>query len=167
MQQLHPRAKWLFFFKFVISNIFLSIFVVFLFAAYMTPLFKAETPQVVGMAVIFYFFMIGLSGIFSYLWAGLTYSNYKYQISDDAFKIELGVISKKFVSIPYDRIQNIDIYRGLLDRMLGLSDLHIQTAGISGYALTEGRIPGIDPSLAEELRAKLIQLAKKPTRQGV
>jgi membrane protein YdbS with pleckstrin-like domain len=138
-----------------------------LFAAYLTAFLKGSTSPVVGMAIIFYLLLVGLGIAFSYFWAELTYSNYKYEITVDTVKIELGVIGKKFVSIPYDRIQNVDIYRGVLERLLGLSDLHVQTAGISGYALTEGHIPGIDPALAEELRDKLIQLAKRPSKQGV
>ena len=48
----------------------------------------------------------------SYIWARLSYKNYRYRLTDLALEKELGVISKKYVSIPYDKIQNVDIYRG-------------------------------------------------------
>jgi len=85
-------------------------------------------------------------------------------------KIEKGVIWKKYISIPYERIQNVDIYRGILARILGLSDLHIQTAGYSAYGKhgmgSEGRFPGLDTRTAEQLREQLVKRAKG-TRQGL
>ena len=73
----------------------------------------------------------------------------------------LGVINKKYVSIPYSRIQNVDINRGLLERMFGLSTLKIQTAGASattslGSRGAEGVLPGLSQEVAEQLRGELI-----------
>ena len=88
---------------------------------------------------------------------------------EDVFKKESGVIWKKYVSIPYERIQNVDIYRGVFARILGLSDLHIQTAGASVVSYgrgglagvgAEGRLPGIGKDVAEKLRDGLIKRAK-------
>ncbi|MEK7680604.1 MAG: PH domain-containing protein [Patescibacteria group bacterium] len=87
----------------------------------------------------------------------------------------MGVITKKYVTIPYDKIQNVDIYRGILARILGLSDLHIQTAGaslqISRYGLlgaaAEGRLSGLSQADAEQLRDELIRRAKRTKDQGV
>ena len=61
--------------------------------------------------------------ILCFIWAKLTYRFYRYESTDLGFRKESGVIYKKYVTIPYDRIQNVDIYRGILARILGLSDL--------------------------------------------
>jgi len=85
--------------------------------------------------------------------------------------VEKGIIWKRNVSIPYERIQNVDILRGIFARMFGLSDLQIQTAGQSattGFSLlssSEGRLPGLDIQTAEKLRDELIKRAKG--KQGV
>jgi len=109
--------------------------------------------------------------IFSYVWAKLSYHYYRYQLTDDCFRKELGVIYKKYVSIPYDRIQNIDINRGIIDRLLGLSTLLIQTAGSSmaignkysyGFG-AEGTLTGLSKEDAEKLRDELIKRAKRST----
>ena len=105
---------------------------------------------------------------FSLLWSKLAYDAYKYELREDGFRKEYGVIWKKYVTIPYERIQNVDINRGLLARLLGLSDLQIQTAGISAtvsrYGMAgmgaEGRLPGISKDVAEELRDELIKRAR-------
>ncbi len=105
--------------------------------------------------------------VFGYIWAYLTYQNYKYELTPNGFRKESGVIWKQYVTIPYQKIQNVDIYRGLLARILGLSDLQIQTAGASASfdkygavgAGAEGRLPGISMTEAEKLRDELIKRA--------
>ena len=108
------------------------------------------------------FSLYGSLGLFlfvvvvSYVWAKLYYESFKFELAAKGLKIEGGVIWKKYVTIPYGRIQNVDIYRGPLARILGLSDIHVQTAGISGAMITEGRISGLSPKDAEEMGEKLV-----------
>lgn len=174
MNKLHPKAVWLFFFHSAIALFFLVPFLIFVpgFA------FLVGATQVVGGVEVFLIFLpiimlvfIGGNLLFAYLIAHLTYENWKYQMSDNAVKIEKGIIWKKYISIPYERIQNVDIYRGVFARMLGLSDLQIQTAGYSAptpYAAgTEGRLPGLDQKVAEQLRDDLIKKIKSPSKQGL
>jgi len=66
--------------------------------------------------LVFLFFVI-----FSYVRSRLLYKYYFYELTENSFRKEHGIIYKKYVSIPYTRIQNIDIYRGVLARILGLS----------------------------------------------
>ena len=113
--------------------------------------------------------------ILCFVWAKLTYHFYRYELLDIGFRKESGVIYKKYVTIPYDRIQNIDIDRGILARILGLSDLHIQTAGasvaLSSYGVmggsAEGRLPAISMEVSEQLRDELIRRARQPKNQGL
>lgn len=109
-------------------------------------------------ATILIFFVL-LYGLLSYLLSVLSYNNWRYEFTHNAIKIEKGIIWKRYISIPYDRVQNIDINRGILARMLGISDLQIQTAGYSAVSrgqASEGRLPGLDPIIAENLRDNLI-----------
>jgi len=124
-----------------------------------------------GLWLIFF----GLYIIFCYIWARLTYKYWQYELAEDAFKKESGVIWKKYVSIPYERIQNIDINRGVFARILGLSDIQVQTAGASAVSYgrgglagvgAEGRLPGIGKDMAEKLREELIKRAKQ-SRQPI
>src|SRR3989344_4147735 len=80
--------------------------------------------------------------LLTYIWARLSYHFYRYELTKEGFRKESGVISKSYVTIPYNRIQNVDIYRGVMARLLGLSSLWIQTAGISGMVRAEGLLPG-------------------------
>lgn len=118
--------------------------------------------------------MLAAYAVFCYFLAYLTHRFWKYELTEHSLKIEKGIIWKKYISIPYDRVQNVDIYRGLIDRILGLSDLHVQTAGYSGSfsghrkrgIASEGRLPGLAPEIAEQLRDRLIKRTRG-VRQGL
>ena len=171
MKQLDPKAVWLFFIQrligFVILFSILGIMFGFtLFAALSETglLSTFAVPGFLAGAIVIIFLLL-----FSFLTAKLSYSNYKYELREDGFRKESGIILKKYVTVPYERIQNVDIYRGLIPRMLGLSDLQIQTAGYSGNngkgGGSEGRLPAISTQEAEELRDKLIRRSKGQVHQ--
>lgn len=167
MEKLHPKVVWIFFFQFLFAPLFLGFFIAPLLIVIQRKISEEAVVLPWGWLILGFFLYI----IFCYIWAKLTYRFWRYQLTEDAIKIEKGVIWKKYISIPYERIQNVDIYRGVLARLLGLSDLQIQTAGYSGgygkYGRgTEGKLPGIDIQTAEQLREDLIKKLKG-TKQGL
>ncbi len=172
MQQLNPKAVWLFFIssvtRWIIPLLFLGVFLGGLAATESTtegfsiPLwFKIIFPLVVLILL--------------YVWARLSYHFYRYELSSNGLRTERGVIYKKYVTIPYERIQNVDIHRGILARILGLSDLQIQTAGVSASVSrygamgihAEGRLPGLDHQIAEQMRDDLINRARGAHSPGL
>jgi len=62
------------------------------------------------------------------------------------------VFWKRYSNIPYERIQNVDVHRGIIARTFGFSSVMIQTAGFSGPAGAEGNIPAVEMKHAEEIR---------------
>jgi uncharacterized membrane protein YdbT with pleckstrin-like domain len=101
---------------------------------------------------------------YSVLWVRL----FGYQLEDKEVKIEKGVISKSYDSIPYSRIQNVGIERSLLERMLGISSLQIHTAGHSGQGSgAEGGIPGVEKDTAEEVREAIMKKARGSEEGGL
>jgi len=170
MQKLHPKVVWIFFFRSLGVGIVLLIFLGWFGGMGLIATLMGEGKGIdwgwIILVLVLYF-------IFAYLWAKLTYNAYKYELTEDAFKKEHGVIWKRYVSVPYERIQNVDIHRGILARILGLSDLMIQTAGYAGGGgrhgmgrEPEGRLPGVSREKAEQLREELIRRAKG-TKQGL
>jgi len=164
MEKLHPKAIWLFFFRAFFA---LSFFTVFIFIPFSPLISSIKDYLSLGSLIIITLLLIA---IFSYIWARLTYRFWLYELDENAVKIEKGVITKKYITIPYERIQNIDIYRGIFARLFGLSDLQIQTAGYSNYKQhsqgSEGRLPGLGVQKAESLREQLVKKIKG-TDQGL
>ena len=96
--------------------------------------------------------------IISWFVAKLSYRFYKYELRKEGIYKETGILFKKYLSIPYSRVQNINIKRGLIDRMLNLSTLQIYTAGSSHpYNQAEGHFPAFTKEKAEELRQRIMQ----------
>lgn len=166
MKQLHPKAVWLFFFSNIISSVFCSFFLAFFSTA-----FFVQNANILILPIIFVVILVVVI-VLSFVFSKLTFHFYKYELTDIGFKKEHGIIWKKYVTIPYDRIQNVDIYRGVFARILGLSDLQIQTAGAivpgSYGAFSEGRLPGLSKEDAEILRDELVMRAReRKSNQGL
>lgn len=162
MKQLDPKAVWLFFIKFLSGLLPIMIF----FGAGFSSYFQDASP----LLIVFVIVILPWTFI-AYIFSKLTYHYYKYELLPEGFRKEHGIIWKKYVTIPYDRIQNVDIYRGLVARLLGLSDLQIQTAGgisAGSYgAMSEGRLPGLSKEVAETLRDELIRKRPNHSAQGL
>ena len=79
-----------------------------------------------------------------------------YQLRDDDVLFRRGILYQRFVAVPYGRMQLVDINRGPLDRLLGLSELKFVTAA----AATGVVIPGLAEADAESLRDRLVALAE-------
>jgi membrane protein YdbS with pleckstrin-like domain len=79
-----------------------------------------------------------------------------FQLRDDDLLFRRGLLFQRFVSVPYGRMQLIDITRGPVSRVVGLSDLHFVTAAASSSVA----IPGLPVAVAEELRDQLVALAE-------
>lgn len=171
MQQLNPKAVWLFFTHTIALSIVLIIFSSGIISSIISEfiLAKASDDVYVGGWLLVFIVIVVIFIIIAFVWAKLSYNNFRYELRDDGFRKESGVIYKKYTSIPYERIQNVDINRGILARILGLSDLQIQTAGnsnsynnlrIGGGGAAEGRLPGLSLDVAEQLRDELIRRSK-------
>jgi uncharacterized membrane protein YdbT with pleckstrin-like domain len=178
MKQLDSKAVWLFFINFILRWFFLIVFLMFwawplFFTLQVAPDLVPEN-YILGVIIRALIFLV-VFVVLCFIWAKLTYRFYRYELTEDGFRKELGVIYKKYVTIPYDRIQNVDIYRGIWSRILGLSDLNIQTAGASAVVNrngawgvgSEGRLPALSREVAEQLRDELIKRAKQSKNQGL
>jgi uncharacterized protein len=165
-KQLDKKAVWFFFLQNMIGYFFVFVFIGgWLLMMFMSLLFGNTNIDFSSIAIMFFSFtvfcMFVIVPVISYIVAVLSYKNYTYELTEDCFRKEHGIIWKKYVSIPYGRIQNVDIYRGVFARMLGLSDLNIQTAGASVQNTAgEGRLPAISALEAEALRDELIKRTK-------
>lgn len=169
IQRLHPGARWLFRFKAYGSLIF---FFVFLIVLQMNSLLSSlisggEISEVVGTILYIGLIGIGILVISGEIYSRLAYANWGYEFTDTELKTEKGIVWKKYSNVPYARIQNVEIQRGILARLFGFSTLYIQTAGAHytrNGTYAEGQIPAVDLRKAEEIRTNLM---KRITSKGM
>lgn len=159
MKQLDKRFIWLHFIKNIIGYLLLLAFVMIPMGSILwltiTEL-NLQISALVLFGVIMPFMFFVFMGMM-YAWSYLVWHFYRYNLSQDTFNKEYGVIMKRYVSIPYARIQNVDVQRTLLDRFFGLSTIFIQTAGASGIVGSEGVLPGISKDQAFALKEELLK----------
>jgi hypothetical protein len=73
------------------------------------------------------FFVVGGLGLLSPLGQFLAYSKEEYAITDKRLLISKGIIGKDFKAIDLNRIKNIEVNVGLLDKILGTGSILIFT----------------------------------------
>ena len=160
-EHLGITAFWIFMLQ------MMSPALIFLLIAFLFPQLSANMPQeLLRYTEPFgrFFFLIGLStlligGVIGYL----RYVTYKFCLADDALLIEQGILNKERVSIPYRQVQNINLNRSIIDRLLGVSHLIILTAGHDdddpgdrNYE-SEGHLPLLNKHRAEQIQAELLK----------
>ena len=108
--------------------------------------------------IISYLVFITIS-VLNYLYNAAYTKNFHYKISEDHIVIKHGVFTKIVATIPYSRIQNINIVNGVFDRIFKIFTVKIETAGSSGVVASaqkgrirpEGYIPGLkNPEIIEK-----------------
>lgn len=101
--------------------------------------------------------MVSLFGILSVLVVllvsgVLSWLRFTYSVVDGELRIEQGVLVRKNIYLSKERIQVIDIKAGILQRMFGLVEVEVKTAGSSSKA---AKISAISREKAEQLKAAL------------
>lgn len=57
------------------------------------------------------------------------YQRFRYELTDDTFDVASGVVSRRDREVPLRRIQNVDVRQNVLQRILHISAVHVETAG--------------------------------------
>jgi putative membrane protein len=167
-QTLGKKVFWLFFLQispaaFIVLILFLFFLIVSFQPFLANTIYGNLQKYSLTASLVSFLLFVMIAGIsFAYSW--LTYINFTFCMADDSFKIKRGIINKTEDAIPYKQIQDVDVERGLLFLILGLSRLVILTAGHEDERdnegdESEGVIPAVDKKLAEWLQAELLRRA--------
>jgi uncharacterized protein len=89
------------------------------------------------------------------IWPPLAYRRWRYRLGPDALEIRRGVLVHRESSVPYRRVQQVDLSRGPIDRLLGLTSADLTTAA----ATSDGSVPGLSPPDAERFRQRVLERA--------
>ncbi len=176
MNKLHPGVKWSWRLGYIFVAIFFSVFFSIWFGGFMTVITKPDS--IGGFVLGFFLTWLVLLIVFIILievWVRMAYNRWLYEFTDSNLKLERGVIWKRYSNIPYERVQNVDIHRGIIARILGFSSVMIQTAGYSGYyggrheggVMSEGHIPAVSVEGAEKIREFVMKKISKHNKSGL
>ncbi len=84
----------------------------------------------------------------AYTWADLYLRSYRWCLGEEEVQIWRGILFRARITIPYARVQNVNVVRGPLLLLFKLSSVEVETAGQKGmYSRgvyqTEGYLPGV------------------------
>lgn len=88
-------------------------------------------------------------------WAHWEWRRWWWGTGAEALEVGHGVVIRRSSYVPYHRIQQIDVERGPVERLLGLASLTVHTAS----ATTDASIPGLAVDDARALRRHLLEQA--------
>ena len=84
-----------------------------------------------GVMFIAAFIFVGLviAWILSVVWTMISYFDFKVTVQDERIVITKGLIEKKRVTIPLNRVQAVQIHENPLRQLLGFASVQIESAG--------------------------------------
>lgn len=125
----------------IAANIFISVILV----QFGTEIsFWGLGLKEVGFVIAVLFFII------SYL----QYRRFYFYVEDDKFVMEKGLLSRDRITIPFDRIQTVNLNQNLIQQVLGVMAVKVDTAGSSEKELEISALPKL---YARELQEYLIE----------
>jgi uncharacterized membrane protein YdbT with pleckstrin-like domain len=96
------------------------------------------------------------------VWLGLEYLKWNFThfvVTSDRVIFRTGVLSKRGVEIPLERVNNINFHQKIWERMIGAGDLEIESAGRDGQStFNDVRQP---EAVQQELYRMMEQYARK------
>lgn len=111
--------------------------------------------QVLLMASIVLFVMI-------FLRTYLEYRYYTYLFTEDAFIMTYGYIVRNEIATLYHQIQNVNIQRSILDRLIGVSQIIILMTGSDRDARRNQIVlPAVGNRKAKMVQAELLRRARR------
>jgi|TARA_Y100000310_G_scaffold72424_1_gene68460 membrane protein YdbS with pleckstrin-like domain len=177
MERLHSGAKWAFRIRGYFSGI--PLLFIFLWIGGAVSSFTKVSDvgsgsNILMVSLIMFIIYIIVVITIAEIYARMAYKRWLYEFTPISLKLERGIIWKRYSNIPYERVQNVDVHRGILARMLGFSTVDIQTAGFHmsygrrGRPRSEGHLPAISVDGAEKIREFLMKkISGKNNGQGM
>src|SRR5215212_8157971 len=99
--------------------------------------------------------LLALGALLLLAWSALEWLRRTWTLEGGALRLEEGVLSRKLRAVPFDRIQQVDLVRKPLHRLLGVATLRVETAG--GGSAAEVDLHVVTLPEARALRAILLR----------
>ncbi|WP_120242655.1 PH domain-containing protein [Halopiger aswanensis] len=141
MNRLHPFSAVTYSLRYAFLGLWLPLFLVGALAGVFEPIQGSWTAVAAPLG-----FLLGLSYGVAY------YYRFGYQITEDTVDVASGVFARRSREIPYGRIQNVDIRQGVVQRLLGVAVVSIETAG---GGETEATLSVVGEDEADRLQAEI------------
>jgi membrane protein YdbS with pleckstrin-like domain len=103
-------------------------------------------PLLIGTAALLVLMLVAVMRV-------LEVRRLAYQLREHDLSLRSGVISHRVESLPFSRVQHVNVHRGPIERSLGLATLQVSTAG------PDISIPGLTRADAERIKLLVTERA--------
>jgi len=100
------------------------------------------------------------------IWIPAFHASLEYVIEADTVKAQSGVLWKRYVTIPFTKITNLDITQGPVQRLFNIGTIHVQTAGASGQQTAKAELRMLGISNLQEVKERIMDRIKAFTLSG-
>lgn len=104
---------------------------------------------IIGAVIVGIVVLVALIAVYQVI----SYKHLYYELGPEEFNLYSGILNKKRVHVPYQRIQSVDQRATLIQRIFGVCSVSIDTAG--GASNKAVMVPYVQKTQAEELRREL------------
>lgn len=125
------------------------------FGSHNDPTYPKNATSLMTIIGVAAFVLVAVIILLIYLYQRWYFAVYFYDLTDDYVIIRKGPITPKEITIPYERLQDVYVDQDLLDRILGLYDVHLSSATISSGM--QAHIDGVDRQAANGLREFILK----------
>ncbi|WP_445749266.1 PH domain-containing protein [Polaribacter sp.] len=108
-----------------------------------------------ALGYVYLSFFIAIVILISY--SLLIFKNFQFKIENNHFVLKKGIFKKSLISIPFDRIQNINFKQNIVQQIINTYEVEIETAG---SAKAEISIKAMSLSQANLLKKALTNFSK-------
>src|SRR5918911_1651949 len=101
-------------------------------------------------------FLLGLIVVaaLAALWGFLSWRATTYTVTGNSFRLRQGVFQKNERTIPLDHVQSVDTVQGIIQRVFGVYEVRIETAG-GGVSEPDASLSALDRGAAQTLRREI------------
>jgi putative membrane protein len=112
-------------------------------------LLMKDFSRIKALGPVYFYLGLGAILLFLLIRAYLTYTNFQFKIDQEHFILKKGILKKTNTAIPFHRIQNINFKQNIIQQIIGVFEVSIETAGSSN---TEIAIKALSLSKAKCLK---------------
>jgi len=119
--------------------------------------------------IVFGLLLVGsaIVAVLILVWIPAFYATLDYVIDNDCIKGKNGVFWKKYITIPFTKVTNLDITQGPLQRIFDIGTIHIQTAGASGQQTAKAELSLVGVRNLEEIKESIMEKIRAYTLSGL
>lgn len=104
--------------------------------------------------VVLFLVAVIVAGSLAALWGFLSWRATTYAVTGNSFRLRHGVFQKSERTIPLDHVQSVDTVQGVIQRLFGVVEVRIETAG-GGSSEPDASLSALDLTAAQALRREL------------